>query len=120
MAAGPFAGNQEALADGLAIASGIGNERWIHRPENSSAPEVTPEDARLRGQPRRPDAGGRYGNEACGPAPHRDPEALPEDAMLLTASSHGNIKNSAGHARNPAFGLALENGADRTVALGPP
>lgn len=124
--------HREALARGEAVATGIVNGTWRALPGRPPVPEVTPREAgrTLARLSARSDltffahfetdhAGHRGGREGAVAALERVDaflagltRDLPDDAVLVAASDHGNIEDlTAQHTRNPALGLLVGPGA---------
>ena len=129
-AAGALTRGAAELAEGRAVASSITNEHW-HKPLDPPVPDVTPEEA---GHILARIASGaemtlfaHYDTDYTG---HRGAlpaavaalervdaflgalvDALPEDALLIVSSDHGNLEDvRAGHTTNPIPLLAVGAG----------
>ena len=130
--AGLLSRDHRALAEGRAVASEIVNDRWIRWLGEAVIPAITPEDAGRRlGELTRHAGLTLYAHYQTDTAGHRGGmqgavaalervdrflsgirDTLPDDALLLIASDHGNIEDiRVGHTRNPVLGLALGTGA---------
>ena len=142
LAAGLLTRDHTALAEGCAVASEIVNDRWTRRLDEAVIPAITPEEAgRTLGELTRHSGLTLYAHYHTDAAGHRGGmqggvsalervdrflsgirDTLPNDALLLIASDHGNIEDiRVGHTRNPVLGLALGTGArdlpvPRTIA----
>lgn len=131
-AAGVLTRGPIELAEGNAVASSITNERWRER-LGGEFPQVTPEQAgrtlaRLTSQADvtlfahyDTDYTGHRGDmEAAIAAVERVDaflaalaDALPDDALLVVSSDHGNLEDTrAGHTLNPVPVLALGPGRE--------
>jgi 2,3-bisphosphoglycerate-independent phosphoglycerate mutase len=139
-AAGLLTRHQEALGEGKAIASEIVNDGWRAHLGFTDLPVISPRTAggnlgRLAASAQltffahytTDTAGHRGGMEGAVAALERVDEflggvleALPEDALLLIASDHGNVEDvSMGHTTNPSLGLLSGPGAlDRRSEIG--
>jgi hypothetical protein len=132
-AAGLLVRGPVELAERRAVASSITNERWRER-LGDDVPEVTPEQAartlaRIAGQAEvtlfahydTDHAGHRGGLESAVAALEKVDafvgelaDALPEDALLVVSSDHGNLEDArGGHTLNPVPVLAAGPGRER-------
>lgn len=119
--------HEEALAEGRAVSSEMGNEAWQAHVRHLALPSLTEAEAgrnlgriaadadlTLWAHYATDTAGHRGGMEGGVAALERVDrflsgvlETLPDDATLLIASDHGNLEDVAGgHTRNPALGVA--------------
>ncbi|HEU0052456.1 MAG TPA: alkaline phosphatase family protein [Longimicrobium sp.] len=135
-AAGVLTRDLPALLAGEAVASSITNEHWMRASPNE-VPPVAPEEAgrRLARIAAGADAtlfahydtdysGHRGGLPAAVAALEKVDaflaglvEALPDDALLVVSSDHGNLEDAeAGHTRNPVPVLAVGPGREELAA----
>jgi 2,3-bisphosphoglycerate-independent phosphoglycerate mutase len=129
--AGALTRHTPELGRGEAVASEITNDGWIRRLHRTGLPPVTPEEAgaNLARIARAHDLTlfAHYATDHVG---HRGSlagavaviervdgflagvlDGLPQDALLLIASDHGNLEDmAAGHTLNPALGLVAGPG----------
>lgn len=136
--AGVLNRHEDALARGEAVSSEIVNRGWRKALGHDHVPEIEPAEAgrNLAAIAERHELTlyAHYATDTAGHA--RDMgravaalemvdaflagilERLPEDALLLVASDHGNVEDTRlGHTRNPALGLARGPGAEAAGAL---
>ncbi|HEX8696114.1 MAG TPA: alkaline phosphatase family protein [Longimicrobium sp.] len=134
-AAGVLTRDLPELAEGRAVASSITNEHWRAR-VGDALPDVAPAEAGRRLARIAADAevtlfahydtdyvGHRGGMPGAVAALEKVDaflgglvEALPEDALLVVSSDHGNLEDVTGeHTRNPVPVLALGPGRDAVV-----
>lgn len=143
LGAGVLTRHTAALEAGDAVASEITNDGWIRRLGRTGLPEPTPAEAganlaRIAAAHDltlfahyTPDYVGHRGtwDEAVAALERVDAflagllDALPADTLLIVASDHGNIEDTAReHTRNPALGLVAGPGheavADGLTGLG--
>ncbi len=130
-AAGVLTRNLVELAEGRAVASSITNERWRER-VGDDCPPVTPEEAgrnlaRIAAEAEvtlfahyDTDYVGHRGELSAAVAALEKvdaflgalADALPDDALLVVSSDHGNLEDvTGGHTRNPVPVLAVGAGA---------
>lgn len=136
--AGVLDRHEEALAEGLAVASEILNDGWRERLGHRNVPTVTARQAgaNLSRISRDFDLT-LYAHYATDTAGHRRDldaglaalrrvdeflggvrEELAPDTLLLLASDHGNLEDArVGHTRNPALGMASGPGAEAAARL---
>jgi hypothetical protein len=130
-AAGLLVHGADALREGRAVASSITSEMWQRFAPDAGVPDVSPREAgrTLAGIAAGVDltlfahydtdfAGHRRGWQGCVAALERVDaflggvlELLPEDALVVIASDHGNLEDTrAGHTRNPVPVVAIGPG----------
>ena len=127
-AAGVLDRDHEALEEGKAVASEIVNDAWIEHLGHLRVPRITPREAGVNlgrisegadltvyAHYLTDEAGHRGGLPGAIEALERVDallggilDVLPDDALLVIASDHGNLEDArGGHTRNPVLGLLI-------------